>query len=154
MEYSALTALDKFDVRANYLRGTVPNWVARLKSWCVLTNSQRCKLPSANGGNPEACGVADTNVFDCPRFDLGNNYQFGESTCGADLINCRHTLASTAWNRGQPWSPRPLGAENRYAAAQRREAWANHRYEQAMEYAAKAKARQEAQHPARQGGAE
>ena len=65
------------------------------------------------------------------------------------------TLGNTAWNKdGQPWSPRPLGAENRYAAAQRREAWANHRHEQAMEYAAKAKARQEAQHPARQGGAE
>ena len=58
-----------------------------------------------------------------------------------------YTLANTAWNRGQPWNPRPLGADNRAAGAERREAQHNYRHAQALEYAAKQRARQEKHHP-------
>ena len=52
-----------------------------------------------------------------------------------------YTLANTAWNRGQPWNPRPLGAENRGAAAERRAAAAH-------AASARQQARQAKHHPA------
>ena len=143
----------------NRFSGTLPSEFARLNPInqyepqfpaCALTNTQACTyyagLPPGGDTPPGVCDgtPVDSNRFDCPL----PNWAAG-SWCAGGGITCRPTLESTAWNRGQPWDPRPLGADNRAAAAERREAQGYYRHKQAMEQEAKQRARQEKHHPAK-----